>query len=133
MGASSGTVLKTNSVGIHAKKFMSNSFYINGGIDYTTMKYDNDYIFTTSSIKDAYGFEANMISASFVIGNQWQWDTFTLGCDWVGMTLPISHNVTSEYADTSYSTAKRYNKEDQDTLLVNGSPQLLRFYVGATF
>ncbi|MFS4458159.1 hypothetical protein [Bdellovibrio sp. HCB2-146] len=125
--------LKTNSVGIHAKKFVSNSFYVNGGLDYSTIKYDNDYIFTTSSNKDAYGFEATMLSAGFVIGNQWQWESFTLGCDWVGLTLPLSHSISSEYADASYTNAKKYNKEDQDTLLANGSAQLLRFYVGATF
>lgn len=120
-------------VGAYAKRFMSNSFYAKGGVEYTKVKYDNDYLWNfASTTTDAYGFEANVISAALVIGNQWQWENFTLGCDWIGLSLPMSHEVTSEYSD-SYALAKKYNKEDQETLLENASATVLRFYVGATF
>lgn len=125
--------LKTTAIGLHAKKFLANSFYINGGLDYINLKYDNKYIFNSSGVDDAYGFEANVWAASFTIGNQWQWESFTLGCDWIGFTMPIANSVSSEYADAGWSNAKKYRDEDKQTLLVNGSPQLLRFYMGATF
>ncbi|MNT16573.1 hypothetical protein D3C72_1516840 [compost metagenome] len=119
-------------VGAYVKKFVSNSFYAKGGAEYTKVKYDNDYLWNFSGNSDAYGFEANVLSAGLVIGNQWQWENFTLGCDWIGLTLPVSHEVTSEYSD-SYALAKKYNKEDQETLLENASATVLRFYVGASF
>ena len=124
---------KVNSLSLHVKKFLANSFYVKGGIDYSTVKYNNKYIFTSSANKDAYGFEGNMVSASILIGNQWQWENFTLGCDWVGITLPISNQVTSEFSDTTVASNARYNKEDQEALLKNGTGQALRFYIGATF
>lgn len=120
-------------VGLHAKRFLSNSFYVKGGLDYTKMKYNANYIWTSAPNKEAYGFEANLISAALVIGNQWQWDNFTLGCDWIGLTLPISHEITSEFNDKNLASHAQYNKDDQDTLLKNGTGQALRFYVGATF
>jgi hypothetical protein len=124
---------KVTTIGVHAKKFLANSFYVKGGVDYSTVKYDNDYIWTTSANKDAYGFEASMISAALVIGNQWQWENFTLGCDWIGLTMPISQTISSEYADESSDLAAKYNKEDQQTLLKDTTAQALRFYVGYTF
>lgn len=124
-----------STVAFYAKKFLANSFYVKGGAEYTKVKYDNDYLFGVSSLsnsKDAYGFEASLTSAALSIGNQWQWDNFTLGCDWIGMTVPVAHEVSSEYADDFY-LAKQYNKEDQETLLEKASVQALRFYVGYTF
>lgn len=118
------------SVGAHFKKFLGNSFYVKSGIDYRTVKYRFDYGY--SSVKT--GFEGNSTAASIVIGNQWQWNNFTLGCDWIGLSLPFAHNITSEtLSDNADSYHRTSLDEDEEHYLKNGYAQALRFYVGYSF
>ncbi|WP_374077267.1 hypothetical protein [Bdellovibrio bacteriovorus] len=118
------------SVGAHFKKFLGNSFYVKTGVDYRSVDYVFNYGY--SSVKT--GFEGNSLAASLVIGNQWQWDNFTLGCDWIGLSLPFAHTVTSETLSADADSYHRANlDEDEEHYLKNGYAQALRFYVGYSF
>ena len=119
--------LKYNSVGIHAKNFVGRSFYVKGGIDVN--RFTEDYVgFTTTNF---HGFDSDSTSASIVIGNQWQFSHFTLGCDWVGMTLPLTSNIKSEYASDNFEKASL--EDDKTRYLKSSGLQLLRFYLGASW
>ncbi|MFM6928035.1 MAG: hypothetical protein ACKOX6_06190 [Bdellovibrio sp.] len=118
-------------IGLHFKHFAGNSFYFKTGIDYRQIQYRYNYNSLTTD--GAYDFEGNSIGASFVIGNQWQWDNFTLGCDWIGLTAPLTSEVTHEHV----SVEGPYTRQDmyyaEDNRLKSTYVQALRFYVGYSF
>lgn len=117
-------------IGVHYKRFIGNSFYVKMGIDYRSVKYDYTYPF--SGYEEH--FEGNSIAAGLVIGNQWQWDNFTLGCDWVGVSLPFASSVTNETVASSSDSYYRSSLDDAEAkYLRNGFAQALRFYVGYSF
>ncbi len=120
-------------IGFSYKKFASNSFYYKTGLDYRKMNYH--YIsrdISTSIIDRENKFQAESIVASFSIGNQWQWENFTLGCDWVGYSMPIYVNISDE-SSVGTTSFVGYMKDDQDYLVRDGVLTLLRFYLGASF
>ncbi|MBT4793049.1 MAG: hypothetical protein HON90_15860 [Halobacteriovoraceae bacterium] len=109
-----------HAISIGAKQFVSNSFYFKPEIysrsqekvhSFTRSYYGDDrYI---SNIKDGY---IEDVGVSFKIGNQWQWDNFTLGCDWIGITKSVS-------------AIKQTGKIDQEDI---NSFSVLNFYLGYT-
>lgn len=120
------------SIGIHIKHFVGNSFYYRGGFDYREIEYSYaDDFFTTESRT----FDAKSWGATFNIGNQWQWDNFTLGCDWVGVTVPFSKSYSNETLATSGSLASAQDEmdHDKDQFVEKANLNLLRFYIGASF
>jgi hypothetical protein len=117
--------------GVQFKHFVSSSFYFKTGIDYFNLDFKH-YNFWSSANSDFFQFKGSGTFASFSIGNQWQFRNFTLGCDWAGVTLPISSNVTSEtLGGTTYNQGdlddyeKRYFRE---SIL-----ELARLYIGFSF
>lgn len=127
--------INSESLGIHFKHFVGNSFYYRAGVDYRKLGYDyqNNFSNTTEQIS----FSGDSVALNFQIGNQWQWDNFTLGCDWVGLSMPISSNVKDKSLNTAaQADAVYYNNkiEDDSTLYIkNTNLNLLRFYLGASF
>ena len=53
------------------------------------------------------------------IGNQWQWDSFTMGCDWVGVSKSLAMLEQNGDKDADYPNATNVT--------------LVNFYLGATF
>jgi hypothetical protein len=84
---SSGEQNQTN-ISAQYKHFYNNSFYIAG---------ETFYLNTTEDIDGYWGDFFNLhsyasyssLGAGVRIGNQWTWENFTLGCDWVG----VGHRV----------------------------------------
>jgi hypothetical protein len=127
--------LKGYSIGIHIKEFIGNSFYLNGGIDYRNLSRDNEYDdqITPAQSFDV-GFSGSSIAAAVSLGNQFQYSHFTMGCDWVGVSMPFSHSVQGESAigpvtDVGLST----RQNDEARYLSMPTIQLLRVYLGASF
>lgn len=71
------------SAALRLRSFVGNSFYLGGGLGYADEQSQSKertdeqtgmrYRHTTE--QHGYGLDA-------VLGNQWQWDRFTIGCDW---------------------------------------------------
>jgi hypothetical protein len=128
---------KSNSIGLHLKKFEGNSFYWKPGVDYSQLKVDYNYTstFFGSTSSSTRELEGDILSASIVIGNQWQWENFTLGCDWVGLSIPVSSNTKVKRLSTTFTDnidQERLN-EDEKLYFKTASLHLLRFYLGASF
>ncbi|MDG0817129.1 hypothetical protein [Bdellovibrio svalbardensis] len=121
--------LSGSTVGLHYKKFFGNSFYAKIGLDYRSVTYKYKYPFTGNQE----GFTGESLGAGLVIGNQWQWENFTLGCDWIGLSLPFASTVKSETLTSSDSFYRDELNSAQQRYLRNGFAQALRFYVGYTF
>lgn len=126
---------KTQGFGVHYKQFTSNSFYFKTGIDHNIV----DYSFNMPSLGGGFDYQSSFngsaTMASFVIGNQWQWENFTLGCDWVGYSAGLAQTVSSSKISASASALEKQDfLDDQDRLLGKvGSLTLLRFFIGGSF
>lgn len=69
-----GEIEKT--LGMFYKQFTGNSFYIRFGLFYEKLKSSKYVIYSETQ---------NSVLADARIGNQWQWQTITLGIDWIGV------------------------------------------------
>lgn len=114
---------KGRSISAGLKHFVGNSFYVKPEVYHrrqdivhsTTSVYSSAQDKWLLSDKDVASIED--LGASFKIGNQWQWDNFTLGCDWVG------------YSQSITTLEESGNVKSSDL----GNLSLVNFYLGATF
>ncbi len=129
---------KGQTFGVHFKHHTGNSFYYKTGLDYRKIDYRYSY---QSSINgdESISFNGDSVAATFQIGNQWQWDNFTMGCDWVGISVPLTHNTNNEYispgaqASDSTGLSNYYRKKLDDNISSvskDSAATLLRFYLG---
>ncbi len=119
--------------------YVWNSLYLSGGFGYRALQIESrarSLIFDLSA-------EGKMSSSSFVtqfgIGNQWVIsDRFTLGCQWLGFTVPIASTSESklnanfeenpQFAETKNDLEKLSKKMGRMT-----TAQLLMFNAGIIF
>lgn len=131
-----GSSYRTNtfSLGAHYKLFRGNSFYVKGGADLRKLEriytYKDSFDGTTTSRWD---FTGESLALSFQIGNHWQLNQISIGCDWIGYTLPVASRISAENFQSGSESERRWMKEDQDIFVKTGQLNLLRFYVGASF
>ena len=117
---------KGQGASLYYKRFTNNSFYVSAGVDYRTVKYEEDML---SSY--AFGFEGQSVGLGLAIGNQWQWDTLTLGCDWIGFSTPVISSTSKEFFS---GTATQDDIDGYINTYVKDTRGIgLRFYVGASF
>ncbi|MGE0173788.1 MAG: hypothetical protein AB7T49_13405 [Oligoflexales bacterium] len=132
--AGSGTTdIKKNLFEIKGKYFLANSFYIDGGLgwEYWSAAYDvtaPDYTepVELSGTTQTFGAEVH-------IGNQWQWEHFTMGCDWVGAFAAIV--TTSSFEENSFvdQEDKKAEEEEFKDLTTGSSMHAVRLYLGTSF
>lgn len=70
------------------------------------------------------------------VGNQWQWSNFTIGCDWLGVMVPVAVlKIDDRFGNTTgISDSSRKSLDDAwMTLGKTTSVMLTRLYVGASF
>ena len=120
--------LRTDSIGIQFKQFVANSFYFKTGVDYQVIDFSYSYFSS-----DYYTFKGSTLGASFSIGNQWQFENFTLGCDWVGIFLPVASNTTKDVVTANSTYSRTESDSEQKRYLKDSSLQFVRFYLGASF
>ncbi len=123
----------TKSYGVHYKRFVSNTFYFRVGADYRQVdyRYTSRSLFS-SSIYSENKFNGESVVGTIVIGNQWQFENFTLGCDWFGVALPVTRSIKSESSTgTNPDTVKL--SDDEDRYVRKTTAMGLRFYLGASF
>lgn len=105
------------------------------GIDQRHVDYSYQYkSIIDSTYNTSSSFEADSTAAAFVIGNQWQWGSFTLGCDWFGLSVPFVANYGKEKFSTNADELDRSRHEREKNrfgkkVVVQG----VRFYLGASF
>lgn len=119
-------------VGFHYKHFVGNSFYYRVGGDYRTVDYKYDLSGSFFNDVSSSSFKSTAIIGSFVIGNQWQWENFTLGCDWIGLAAPLTYSISGDKTPTSASEKADFDS-DKKLYVTDSSGILLRFYLGASF
>jgi hypothetical protein len=120
------------SFGIYYKRFVSNSFYYSLGIDRRRVSYSEETS-NSSPFDYKYSFEGTSTAAGFTIGNQWQWENFTLGCDWIGLSVPLEHLIKNENMSGAPEFGQSSLTRNEDYFIKNTANQSLRFYLGASF
>lgn len=127
------TEVKGTAISLAYRRFFLDTFYVDGGLDYADVSADfqisKDIFFTADDLKTDLG-SYQKLSAMVQIGNQWQWENFTLGTSWIGMLLPLAngHDFKNVFTDGKPNSVKAFEDSSEN---VQGS--LLRFYLGWAF
>lgn len=120
-----------SSVGVHYKQFLMNTFYVKAGVDHrqVTVQYDSN-----SNSSSGRSFTGMSTVTGIAIGNQWQWNEFTMGCDWLGVIQPVTSQITDESLRASSGFLTKEEQENDKTKYVTGTGYTaIRFYLGASF
>lgn len=123
----SGSLLAAN-----YKKFVNNSFYFLSGVSYREVKFNFSENFS-SFFDYTSDFEGKAIALDISIGNQWQWKNFTLGCDWIGGSLPITNHIKTQNVSGNLSYGQSNLDNKKNMYLEKFSLSGLNFYMGASF
>ena len=135
LGSESDTL---STVGVSLKHFFGNSFYGTGSLNYQHFT-DTRTAFLSGifgSNPANYSFTGDSVRAGVSIGNQWQWSNFTLGCDWVGVSVPLTTNFSAENVSESdpSDTSQHQNRASAEKAYVsNVTVELVAFYLGVSF
>jgi hypothetical protein len=126
-----GNEISAQSFGTGLKEFFGNSFYLRGGVVATRFQYNGDlnFIFRTPGPQ----FSGQMLSAKVSVGNQWQWQRFNLGCDWIGLSNVLASSTSS--LDEMGLTPMQIEDRDgaRDDLLKSVKILALNLYLGFSF
>lgn len=125
--------IKFEMFGTHYKHFVKNSFYVKPGLEYRKLSYNYTTYFPDQKLEESTQFTGSTLTANFAIGNQWQWDHFTLGCDWVGIGIPIATTISSEYSAGTYSHNLQRLSDDKQRYIKDIVLYFGQFYIGASF
>ena len=132
-----GNNLITNSIGVHIKRFFGNSFYLRTGLDQRHISYNYNH-FSNSDFdnsryyKGPHSFEASSTALSLALGNEWQWQYFTLGCHRIGVVQPIATQFQNENNGGDVNNSAEL-KSDENRLVSKANFEAFRFYLGASF
>ena len=108
-----------SAISVNFKNFVSNSFYIKPGVYYRDQTKVEETTSSFGELLSSKYSEFKDMGVEFRIGNQWQFENFTLGADWVGITRTL--NIMEQKGTYKYSA--------EDLSAAN----LLNFYLGYTF
>lgn len=121
---------KVRALSVSLKQFIGNSFYVKPGIEHRWVRED----YHDEGANKFWGYKGNMTGISFSVGNQWQINNFTLGCDWFGFTQSFLHDRTEEYTRGSNLGASQADLEDEsDDSLKGMTFKFVHFYLGVSF
>ena len=123
-----------SSYGASIKQFLGNSFYfrLGGGVKKASFIYETQDSYATSRVEQGRA-EGRATYASFSIGNQWSFKSFTIGCDWLGwskiMDWKLSEVIQPSATSSHISTIKRH----EDYFFKDDTPIVTNFYLGYAF
>ncbi len=92
-------------VAIQYQHYTSNSFYVAGEVFYLNTTEDLDGFWADIfNIQREYA-RYSSLGAGIRIGNQWSWQNFTLGCDWIGIGRRVGsfRKETDKLIDETYT------------------------------
>jgi hypothetical protein len=115
------------------KRFFTNSFYMDAGFasESINMTYQVESAANASEKVESSG-ELKRLGLVLHMGNQWQWNHFTLGCDWVGHHLPLQRSESFKPSAGGNSQDEDRQKDETRKKLPS-TLQLARFYLGFSF
>lgn len=92
------------SIAIQYKRYLGNSFYVAPELFYLRSHEEINGFW--GNVFDQYKYASyTSLGTGLRIGNQWTWENFTLGCDWIGIghRFGTFRKDTSKLQDTTYT------------------------------
>jgi hypothetical protein len=128
---------------LRLKHFVRNSFYFTGGGGTRELYYEHNVPSSSSEApipRASYRFvqKETQLIVDLAVGNQWQFKGFTIGCDWLGISLPrktLSQSIQIEGTppvDTGNGDM-RYNDKALFRIINGTEWWLTRAYIGWSF
>lgn len=114
--------------GIFYKRFVTNSFYLKGGLEArdVNFKVTHRQLFGSDYTQKAY---INLYTVWIGVGNQWEINRhLVIGCDWIGASIPFAYSNFQED-----DTGSPFNEWDMKQRLVQVAANIGRFYIGMSF
>ena len=113
-------------LGVYDKIFFGNSFYLKGGLEASHVHYKvNHYpLWASNSVQTA---DVDLFSVFLGLGNHWQKEHFTIGCDWVGAVIPFAN---ANYTEKDEGGTPYWNLQER---LLQPGIIAARVYIGASF
>lgn len=121
-------------IDVKFKHFLTNTFYVDGGLGIEQYKvtYDVKQTGSLTTYKTLSGTASNF-GGEVHVGNQWQWEGFSLGCDWAGYFFALSKSFSAGSADGVDATDKASQESMLKGIVNAGSAHLVRLYAGWAF
>ena len=114
-GASASAKLTGTAFLVTGRYFFGNSFNLTSGLGYRTasINYTISVASSLSNINIDGKLEIQSIVVPLFIGNRWSWKSgFSLGCDWIGIMVPVTGSSKGSVSGTlSSSDASSINDE----------------------
>jgi hypothetical protein len=123
----------SETLGAHYKHFLKNTLYVKSGPNYRKIDYTYTSYYTNNILEEYSHFRGSAMTATFAFGNHWQWDHFTMGCDWFGVAIPLSTSIDAEKTSGAFSSNVRRVSDDERKYLRETSLFFTQFYLGASF
>lgn len=120
---------RNDSFGINYKHFFSNSFFVRSGLSYHNLSNSRKYVGSVITSSDNFSFTGNRTNFLIGIGNDWQWDHFTLGFDWLRTNIPVACYISDE----SYNSNSKSQMESNEDIFFRMNLFSTSFHIGATF
>lgn len=124
---------------INYRAFMGNSFYLTGGLTYREYQLrgiTGDVIAGTHDKKSFYRFRSDSLGVNFGLGNQWQFSTFTIGCEWFQIGLPVAQLSLEDQTEKESLISddeKKAARNDFRSTRRQVHYGLVKFYLGFSF
>ena len=101
----------------------------------TKLKEKSFILFSDEPSRELYRGETESSGVFFGIGNEWQWDNFFIGCEWIGFGYNASHSWEVNYEDEAYQAANSSQvEEDLETIAMKVfHVYALQFQIGFSF
>jgi hypothetical protein len=116
------------------KKFVVSSFYWEGTGFFRRLTQSSFHSRSYSYRSEEAEFRLDSLGGTFAIGNQWQWATFTLGCDWIGFGVPLAHGrLRMREYEIENAAEVDEEKREFERSAKESFPIVLRFYLGYSF
>jgi hypothetical protein len=127
-------LIKSELYELRYKRFWGNSFYTNIGPGLRTFRVSSPLVDALTK-SESFEAEDSDIVLGLSVGNRWQWQHFLIGCDWIGVHLPLANVSSSVGEPTKSENSEEYKKRksDWDSFGKSSTYQVLRFYLGIVF
>ena len=114
---------KLRAVSVGLRHFVGNSFNYTPNIYYRRSTSDL-YIEGSRTVITGPNIKYEDVGVGINIGNEWQWENFTMGCDWFGINTTVI-----KLNDEAIATGPTDERNRHRGLTLN----LLHFYIGVAF
>ena len=120
---------------IRYKAFTGKTFYwrVGGKATQFTLKSPQSWGSNDTGYNGPYTSTVNSYGVDFAIGNQWQFGSFMMGCDWIGIFQPMSSTASTKRhaseTEEKYQSANKHAKSSGKY----AKPEILQFYLGVAF